>query len=93
MHAHDRLTERVAPQDRVALEVALTALAARCKPYESVAVLCSSVPFTGPLWGEESNGDTLVAVIRCRLVTTVMLRRRSQPFTRDALSVDRVTKL
>jgi len=67
--------------------------AARCRPFESVAVRIARVAFTGSDYGETSNGDTVVAIIRGRIVQTYMLRRRQQPFTRTALSVDRTVAL
>ena len=47
----------------------------------------------GQLWGEQSNGDTVVVIVRDGSVHTVMLRRHTQPFTREALRVDRCWKL
>lgn len=41
-------------------------------------------------WSGESNGDTVVAIIRRRRVVTYMLRRSSQAFTPEALAVNRV---
>ena len=41
-----------------------------------------------------SNGDTVVVIVRGGEVTTVMLRRSwNQPFTPEALGVDRVDRL
>lgn len=36
-----------------------------------------------------SNGDTVVAIVRDGEVRTIMFRRSTQPFTADALRVDR----
>jgi hypothetical protein len=44
-------------------------------------------------WAGESNGDTVVAIIRKRRVVTYMLRRSSQAFTPEALAVNRVHDL
>lgn len=45
----------------------------------------------GESWGDRSNGDTVIAIVRNRRLATVMLRRSTQPFTPEALDVKRVT--
>jgi hypothetical protein len=40
--------------------------------------------------GWESNGDTVVGIVRKGILKTIMLRRLNQPMTNDALRVDAV---
>jgi len=44
-------------------------------------------------YGNRSNGDTVYAIVRNRKITTVFLRRSTQPSTPAALRVDRVRSL
>lgn len=68
--------------------------ASKCSPFESVALRLKSLSFfVGQAWSDNSNGDTIVAIIRGRQVTTLMFRRRTQPFDKASLSVDRVVTL
>lgn len=70
------------------------AFASKCAPFESVALRLKSLSyFVGTAWSDVSNGDTVVAIIRGRMVQTYMLRRRSQPFDKYALNVERVVSL
>lgn len=41
-------------------------------------------------WGNESNGDEVWAIVRDKVVKTIMYRRSSQPATAEALRVDAV---
>ena len=97
-HAIDRMAERMAEAriDRAGQVRILTAaarVAAQCEPGESVAVRVASLTsIVGRAWSDRSNGDTIVAIIRDRRVRTVMLRRSTQPFTPDALNVERCTE-
>jgi len=98
-HASDRINNRlvlngIAPSDALDIARALDAFASKCGPWESVAVRVRSLAaFVGHAWSDDSNGDTIVAIVRGRQVQTVMFRRRSQPFTRDALNVERTVIL
>lgn len=98
-HAIDRINNRlvsngIAPSDALDIARQLDAYADKCSPFESVAVRIRSLAaFIGHAWSDDSNGDTIVAIIRGRQVQTVMFRRRSQPFTRDALNVERTVIL
>lgn len=69
------------------------ASASKCGPFESVALRLRTLGMVGQAWSDQSNGDTLVAIIRGRQVQTFMFRRRTQPFRPDALNVDRVVIL
>jgi len=96
-HAVERTFERVGAaigtELAERLAAAVESYAATCRPFESVAVLVTRTPFIGTAWSDQSNGDCLVAIVRGRSVVTLMFRRRSQPFNRQALSVDRVATL
>lgn len=43
-----------------------------------------------PAWGDVSNGDTVVAIVREGWVTTVFLRRSTQPWRPEAMDVQHV---
>jgi len=96
-HAQDRVYTRllqVMDMESADLIVGTAeAFASKCGPFESVALRLKSISMVGQAWSDQSNGDTVVAVIRGRMVQTFMFRRRSQPFDRNALSVDRVVTL
>jgi hypothetical protein len=62
-------------------------------PFGSYALRWSIPNMVGQAWSDLSNGDTIVAVVRGGIVGTFMFRRRTQPFTRDALNVDKVVNL
>jgi hypothetical protein len=44
----------------------------------------------GQAWGEHSNGDTVIAIIRDGSVVTFMFRRSNQPHDPMAYGVDKV---
>lgn len=93
-HAIARLSERMPLEDAQDIIGTLEAFAAKCGPWESVAVRVRTLAaFVGHAWSDTSNGDTIVAIIRGRDIQTIMYRRRSQPFTRDALNVERTVTL
>lgn len=97
-HARGRVTDRliangIDPTDADIIAGQADAFAAKCGPFESVALRLRVVGMVGQAWSAESNGDTIVAIIRGRVVQTFMFRRRTQPFTRDALNVDRTVTL
>lgn len=97
-HARGRVIDRliasgIHPTDADIIAQQADVFASTCKPFESVALRLRSVSMVGQAWSVESNGDTIVAIIRGRIVQTFMFRRRTQPFTRDALNVDRTATL
>lgn len=55
----------------------------------SLAVRLGRVTFQGEPWSDISNGDDVVAIIRDRQVQTYMFRRATQPFTPEALRVQK----
>lgn len=93
IHALTRASERVGavldPETVDSIVGTADALAAKCGPFESVAVRMRTLTMVGVAWSAESNGDTLVAIIRARQVQTFMFRRRTQPFRPENLNVDR----
>lgn len=73
---------------------AMVDYAATCAPGESVAVRLAVLPRPiGEPWTDDSNGDTIVAIVRDRRVATYMFRRRTQPWSTLALRVDRLVTL
>lgn len=70
------------------------AFASKCNRFESVALRMKSLSyFVGRAWSDTSNGDTIIAIIRFGQVQTYMFRRRTQPFDKQSLSVERVVTL
>ena len=87
-HARQRLRERV-PRASLCRVLRRLACVAHRADGRSYAVVVSRLRRqVGRAWGGASNGDLVVAVLRNRRVSTVMLRRSSQPFTPRALGVD-----
>lgn len=91
--AYGRLLETVDVETADLLVGTAEAFAQKCGKNESVALRLRSIGMVGQAWSDQSNGDTVVAIIRYRTVQTFMFRRRSQPFDRMALNVDRVVTL
>jgi len=86
-HARDQLERRVGSgeTDRI-----LGELERLYGDPDAVAIDVATLP-TIQHDGSGSNGDTVVVIVRGGEVTTVMLRRSwNQPFTPEALNVDRV---
>lgn len=90
-HARERSTERIVmtlgiDAERIAVE--------RAERYASTSATDTAVRVYRSaihgLWAGESNGDTVIAIIRSRRVITYMLRRSSQPFAPSAFGVTRV---
>lgn len=92
-HALQRATERlgltldekivqhiVSLSDRLAVEAGDTDTAARVWKLPRPA---------GSPWGDQSNGNVVVAIIRNGLVKTFMFRRETQPHTPKAYNVER----
>ena len=98
-HANDRASSRLydAGLDTETIEMLTStaeAFASKCGPFESVALRLKTLSyFVGNAWSDASNGDTVIAIVRGRMVQTYMLRRRSQPFDKNSLSVERVVTL
>jgi hypothetical protein len=90
-HAVDRIRERLTDSgvDPDETYDTLTTIAKR-NTHRSVAVRVCTLKFRGKVWSNESNGDTVWAVIRSGQVVTVMLRRREQPTHPGALQVNQV---
>lgn len=59
-------------------------------PSRDYAVDLGLVDFHGTPWSNESNGSRVVTIIRQGKVVTIMYRRETQPWTPQALSVDKV---
>ena len=99
VHANDRAFHRLYDAGLSAEQIAdITATAEsyarKCGPFESVALRLRTLShFVGNAWSDTSNGDTVIAIVRGRMVQTYMLRRRTQPFDRNSLNVERVVTL
>ncbi len=93
LRAYSRLTQSVDAETAFTLVTRAEAFASRCGAFESVALRLSTIPMVGQAWSANSNGDTIVAIIRNRQVTTFMFRRLTQPFTPANLNVDRTVTL
>ena len=69
-------------------------LLARASKVESEALQLLTLPAqVGEAFGDRSNGNTVVAIVRNQYLVSVMLRRETQPFTKAALDVAKVTKV
>ena len=100
LHAAERLVARLSPEERVAIATAADRVAARVPSGSAAIRLCRlgaerAVDPAGML----ARGDSavvvvarqdVVAIVRDGRVATIMLRRERQPFTAEALRVDRV---
>jgi hypothetical protein len=86
-HARRQCETRDFPVEAVQ-RVVETKLAQLSRAYESVAVFVGRTADRGGLVG--SNGECVWAIVRDGVVTTVMLRRGSQPSTPQALRVSAV---
>lgn len=91
-HALDKIRERLTPAEQQTCVRLLGELPERV-PEGSAAVVLMRVEHRGTPWGEESNGDLVVAIVRDGRVVTVFLRRSSQPLVRESFDVDRVLVL
>jgi hypothetical protein len=92
-HAIVQVLERLKPEERKQLEARLQALP-KLVPHGSAAVrILKLAAQRNSSWGEKSNGDIVVAVVRDAVVVTVMLRRSSQPWCTKSFDVDRVLVL
>lgn len=89
-HALQRIAERLTPAERERLTAELAAYAA-AHPVGSYAVRALTLAAQrNAAWGNASNGDWVVAIIRDGALVTCELRRSTQPWNRAALRVDRL---
>ena len=90
VHVIDRIAERCNPNEgaailRVAIEYAAD------HPIGDHAVRIADLgQLRGTYFGEESNGDTVWAIIRNGRIITIMFRRSIQPTTPAAFKVEYV---
>jgi hypothetical protein len=96
-HMLDRIRERIT-DDAMATDVLRLAIA-KCHKYggnDSVAIIVGRVPNNvghltiNPDGTGESNGNTFVIVVRQHNIVTSFWRRDTQPWTTDALRVNRL---
>ena len=91
-HARARIAERVSDPSIVsAIAARLDRFASR-NPTGSIAYRVGRVDgaMVGRAWSDESNGNTLWAIVRNGTVETCMWRRDTQPATRAAFRVDNI---
>ena len=89
-HAFQRADERLRGEE---LSAAIQAVEIACEIHgsKSTAVIAHRLESRrGQAWGEKSNGDCVVAIVRYGVVKTVYLRRATQTFN---LGVTRTEKL
>lgn len=91
-HALERATDRLGivldPDIIRSIIDRADALAPTCN--RDTAIRLARVRMVGQAWSAQSNGDTVIAIVRARRVVTFMFRRASQPFTPENLSVQEV---
>lgn len=90
-HALDRCLNRIGlalgkRYSDMVLTIAEVA-ARQCK--HDTALMLKAPVFVGQAWTNQSNGDTVIAIVRDKRVITYMFRRSTQPFTPEALHVVR----
>lgn len=88
-HAMDRLALRFGPVERATIAARADREAARY-PEGRTAIKLARVETRGTAWSDDSNGDTVVAIVLDGRVLTIEYRRSSQPFNRGALRCDRL---
>ncbi len=92
MHAQQRLAERLTSDEIARIWPRIEDAKVRAAR-ANVAFRSESMDFHGQSWGEDSNGDTLVVVIRFGTLVTLMWRRKTQPFAPYKFRVDAVEEL
>lgn len=65
-------------------------IARECGDVDTAARVYRLPRMVGQAWSAQSNGDTVVAIIRQGAVATFMFRRSTQPHTPEAYNVRRV---
>ena len=93
-HAFDRMTLRLEDDERKQIIQKIESVWNRVqdcmkKDVGVIAMRISDIRMTDNS-GYESNGDSIVGIVRKGCLKTVMLRRLSQPMTKDALRVDKI---
>ena len=93
-HAFDRMTLRLEDDERKQIIQKIESVWNRVqdcmkKDVGVIAMRISDIRMTDNS-GYESNGDSIVGIVRKGCLKTVMLRRLSQPMTKNALRVDKI---
>ena len=94
-HAWGRIWKRLAelgltvPQ-RNTLKIMAICVARESKVPSEAVRICKLAQQHNRPWSNESNGDTVWAIVRDRDLVTIMFRRSTQPSTRKALRVAEV---
>ena len=93
-HAFDRMSLRLDVEERQQIIKGVEKVWERVQNCERkdigiIAMRLNDIRMTDSC-GVESNGDSIVGIVRRGCLKTVMLRRLSQPMTKDALRVDKI---
>ena len=93
-HAFDRMTLRLEDDERKQIIEKIESVWNRVqdclkKDIGIIAMRISDIRMTDNS-GYESNGDSIVGIVRKGCLKTVMLRRLSQPMTKDSLRVNKI---
>lgn len=87
-HAMDRVAERLTAAERTAVIERIQRVAAALPDADTaLRIMRLAAGQRNDAWSDASNGDTVWAIIRGGRVTTVMLRRSTQPTTPAAFDV------
>lgn len=93
-HAFDRMTLRLEDDERKQIIEKIESVWNRVqdclkKDVGIIAMRIGDIRMTDNS-GYESNGDSIVGIVRKGCLKTVMLRRLSQPMTKESLRVDKI---
>jgi len=93
-HAFDRIDSRLVGDAEKSIIVKQVKRAISENPWGGdMAVICHNIgEQRGRAWGEKSNGNLVVAIVRRGIVKTVMLRRSSQTHNKNSYRVNTVVR-
>lgn len=94
-HAYERVTERMSEagfdQETIDKVYAIAEhLASQSTESSEALRLLDLGEMVGKAWDDRSNGSQVWAIVRNASLVTIMLRRRTQPSTPEALKVRKV---
>jgi hypothetical protein len=92
-HALERVDERLVGNEA---EAVIRAVNKACQTHgtQSLGIIAHNIGGQrGQAWGQKSNGDNVVVIVRRGRVATVMLRRSTQTFTLDMSRTDKLVDM
>lgn len=92
-HALERVDQRLVGDEA---NTVIRAVNKACATYgsQSIAVIAHNLGSQrGQAWGQKSNGDVVLVIVRRGRVATVMLRRSTQSFTLDMTRTDKLVDM